>query len=165
MSRKEKTKRKIDPYFIRFYNGTFYLIGFCHLRDKIRTFVMSRIKMLSQSGETFEKPDGLTLDAIVAPSFGVYDGEPQRVKIWFSAEAAGYIREKKWHESQKIEDHENGGITLEAEVAGLQDVRNWVLSWGRQAVVLEPEELRDELSEEAAAMLGMYGEERASRSV
>ena len=47
----------------------------------------------------------------------------------------------------------------------LQDVRNWVLSWGRHAVVLEPEELREEISEEAAAMLGMYGEERASRSV
>ena len=34
MSQRKKTKRKVDPYRIWFFNGTFYLIGFCHLRKR-----------------------------------------------------------------------------------------------------------------------------------
>ena len=165
MSRKKKSKRKIDPYYIRFFSGTFYMIGYCHLRREIRTFVVGRIKMLSQTNDTFEKPDDFNLDEFIAPSFGVFHGEKQLVKIWFSVDVAEYIKEKKWHNSQNIEDQKDGSVILEAEVAGLQEVKTWVVSWGSKAVVLEPEILKNEISAEAAAMLGLYDSERISESI
>jgi integrase len=36
MSRKKESKRIVDPYKIWFFNGTFYLIGLCHVRNEIR---------------------------------------------------------------------------------------------------------------------------------
>ena len=46
MSRKRETRRKVDPYRMWFFNGTFYIIGFCHMRHEIRIFALDRIKLL-----------------------------------------------------------------------------------------------------------------------
>jgi predicted DNA-binding transcriptional regulator YafY len=46
MSRKKEGKRKVDPYRIWFFNGTFYMIGYCHQRNEVRVFALDRIKML-----------------------------------------------------------------------------------------------------------------------
>ncbi len=31
MSRRKESRRKVNPYRIWFFNGTFYLIGLCHM--------------------------------------------------------------------------------------------------------------------------------------
>ena len=101
MSRKKETKRKVDPYKIWFYNGTFYLIGHCHVRNKVRIFALDRIKMLHLTKDMFEIPKDFDLDEFMEPSLGVFQGEPVEVKIWFHPDVAGYVKEKTWHESQK----------------------------------------------------------------
>jgi predicted DNA-binding transcriptional regulator YafY len=159
MSRKKETKRKVDPYRIWFFNGTFYLIGHCHMRNEVRIFALDRIKMLHQTKETFEVPEDFSLEEFIGPSFGVFQGEPVMVKIWFDSDVAGYIKEKIWHESQEIYPQDDGSIIFEAEVAGTGEIKFWIMSWGSHALVLEPESLRDEIRAEAEAMLGKYIEE------
>ena len=46
MSRKKESRRKVDPYRIWFFNGTFYMIGFCHMRSEVRIFALDRIMLL-----------------------------------------------------------------------------------------------------------------------
>jgi len=79
-----------------------------------------------------------------------------RVRIWFSPDVAGYIREKIWHETQKITPHKDGSIVFEAEVAGTDEIRFWIMSWGSHAEVLEPGSLRDKIRAEAEAMANRY---------
>jgi predicted DNA-binding transcriptional regulator YafY len=156
MSRKEESKRKVDPYKIWFFNGTFYLIGHCHLRKEARIFALDRIKMLHQTKDTFEVPEDFSLDKFVGPSFGVFQGEPIHIKAWFSPDVAGYIKEKIWHESQRLEPQKDGSIFFEAEVAGTDEIKFWIMSWGSKAQVLEPESLRDEILRETEVMLERY---------
>ena len=156
MSRKKESKRKVDPYKIWFFNGTFYLIGHCHVRDEVRIFALDRIKMLHQTKDAFEIPEDFSLDEFVGPSFGVFQGEPIKIKIWFSPDVAGYIKEKIWHESQKVEQQSDGSIIFEAEVAGTEEIKFWIMSWGAKAEVLEPESLKDEIREEAEVILERY---------
>jgi len=157
MSRKREGRRRVDPYRIWFFNGTFYLIGHCHKRCEVRIFALDRIRMLSVSKERFEVPEDFDLEAFLRPSLGVFQGEPVRVRIRFAPEAAGYIREKVWHESQEITPEEDGSVVFEAEVAGLEEVRFWVLGWGSLAEVLEPEALREAVRAEARALVERYG--------
>ena len=159
MSRKKESRRRVDPYRIWFFNGSFYLIGYCHKRREVRVFAISRIRMLHQTGEVFDVPEDFDIDDFLQPSFGVYQGKSQKVRIWFSPKVAGYIQEQTWHESQKIESSDNGAIVFEAEVAGIEEIKHWVLSWGSSARVLEPEILQDEIRSEALAMLGESGNE------
>ena len=69
---------------------------------------------------------------------------------------AGYIKEKIWHESQKIEQHNDGSIIFEAEVAGTEEIKFWIMSWGASALVLEPESLRDNILKETEVLIEKY---------
>ena len=156
MSRKKETRRKVAPYKIMFFDGTFYLIGNCRLRHDVRIFALDRIKTIQHTDETFEMPDDFNIDDFMKSSFGVFHGEPVRVRIWFAAGIAEYIREKTWHETQKIETQKDGSIIFEAEVAGTKEIEFWVLKWGAKAKVLAPESLRDEIRSEIEAMREIY---------
>jgi predicted DNA-binding transcriptional regulator YafY len=160
MSRKKETTRKVDPYRVWFFNGTFYLIGHCHMRNEVRIFALDRIKLLHQTKGTFEIPEDFSFEEFIRPSFGVFQGEPIRIKVWFSPEVAGYIKEKIWHESQEIHPQTDGSIIFEAEVAGTDEIKFWIMSWGLNALVLEPEALREEITTEAEAIMGMYGKDK-----
>lgn len=163
MSRKKETKRKVDPYRIWFFNGTFYLIGFCHMREEIRIFALDRIKMLHQTREYFEVPKEFDLEDFMRPSFGVFQGEPVKIKVWFAPDISGYIREKAWHETQKIETLEDGSIIFEAEVAGTEEIKFWIMSWGSKTLILEPESLRDEVRSEVISILEKYDKDIEGR--
>jgi predicted DNA-binding transcriptional regulator YafY len=156
MSRKKETKRKVDPYRIWFFDGTFYLIGFCHFREEVRIFALDRIKMLHQTKDPFEMQPEFDFDEFLKTSFGVFQGEPTQVKIRFSPEVAGYIKEKIWHDSQKLEYQEDGSLLFEAVVAGTQEIKYWILGWGSHAEVLEPESLKEEICAQAVATLNLY---------
>jgi predicted DNA-binding transcriptional regulator YafY len=121
MSREKESKRKVDPYKIWFFNGTFYLIGRCHVRDEVRIFALDRIKMLHQTKDTFEVHEDFSFEEFIGPSFGVFQGEPIHIKVWFSPDVAGYIKEKIWHESQKIHQQDDGSIIFQSAI---DDSRN-----------------------------------------
>lgn len=156
MSRKTKTRRKVAPYKIWFFDSTFYLIGNCGLREDVRIFAMDRINSLEPIDEHFEMPDDFNVDEFMKSSFGVFHGEPVRVRVWFAADIAEYIREKIWHETQTIESLPDGAIIFEAEVAGIAEIKFWLLKWGAKARVIEPEALRQAILAEAEAMARNY---------
>ncbi len=82
-----------------------------------------------------------------------------RIKVWFSPEVAGYIKEKIWHESQEIHPQADGSIIFDAEVAGTDEIKFWLMSWGSHALVLGPESLREEIRMEAESLLNRYEKE------
>ncbi len=89
-------------------------------------------------------------------SFGVYQGESVHIKVWFHADVAGYIKEKILHESQEIIPQDDGSVIFEADVAGTDEIRFWVMTWGSKAMVLEPESLRQDIRAEAEIMASRY---------
>lgn len=161
MSRKSQTRRKIAPYKIWFFDGTFYLIANCGLREDVRIFALDRIKELEITDEPFETPEDFNIDEFMRSSFGVFHGEPVRVRIWFAADIAEYIGEKVWHDSQRLEPQKDGSIIFEAEVAGIEEIKYWVLKWGAKARVLAPGSLREETRREVESMLANYEDNRA----
>jgi predicted DNA-binding transcriptional regulator YafY len=156
MSRKEKTRRKVAPYKIWFFDGAFYLVANCGLREDIRIFALDRIKSLKLTDETFEMPEDFKVEDFMQTSFGVFHGKPQNVRIRFAAEVAGYISEKIWHKTQKIESQKDGSLIFEARVAGTDEIKFWLMTWGSKAQVLSPAALRGEMISEAEAMLQNY---------
>ncbi len=156
MSRKKETRRKVAPYKIWFFDGSFYLVGNCGLRQDIRIFALDRIKHLESTDEAFEMPADFNIDEFMRSSFGVFQGEPVKVKIWFASEVVGYIREKIWHATQQFTPQDDGSIIFEAEVAGTDEIKYWIMSWGSKAVVVSPDSLREEIQAEAAMLLKNY---------
>ncbi|WYP26843.1 YafY family protein [Alkalihalobacillus sp. FSL W8-0930] len=49
--------RFVDPYRIIYWNKKWYVIGFCHLRQDIRSFRVDRMESLFLTEDTFNQPD------------------------------------------------------------------------------------------------------------
>jgi predicted DNA-binding transcriptional regulator YafY len=112
--------------------------------------------MMNVTEETFEVPSDFDLESYMQSPFKVIHDKPVKVKIRFEKKIAGYIKEKIWHHSQKIEPQKDGSIIFSAEVAGTDEVRHWLLSWGRCAEVITPQFLREEIARELSDCLKKY---------
>ncbi len=132
-------RRVVDPYHLANINGEWFLFAFDHLRQDIRTFVPARIKAARLTGKTFARRQKFSLEERLRGSFGVRSGEGTfEVVLRFSPKVADYIREKKWHESQRLRPLRDGGVELRMELSGLAEVERWVLGWGGEARVVRP---------------------------
>ncbi len=150
------TRRRVDPYRLLYHGGSFYLLAYCHLRKDIRVFAVDRIRRLAVTPEGFSPPEGLRAEDVLQADFGVFHGPPATVRVRFSPEAAPYVLEKTWHPSQRIAREPDGSVLFEAEVAGEEEIKRWVLKWGGQAEVLAPEGLRRAVASEAEALARRY---------
>lgn len=146
--------RLVDPYHLANINGEWFLFAYDHARKDIRTFVPARIKAIRPTGKTFVRPEKFSLEQRLRDSFGVHSGEGSyQIVIRFAERVADYIREKKWHESQQLRELKNGSIELHLQLSGLPEVERWVLSWGGDAKVVKPRELRDAVKAAAKRIL------------
>ncbi len=146
-------KRVVDPYHLANINGEWYLFGFDHLRNDIRTFVPARIKSLRQTGRTFERQKKFSLEERLKGSFGVHSDQGQfEVVLRFNEQVADYIREKKWHDSQVLRELK-GGVELKMKLSSLPEVERWVLSWGGNAVAISPPALVEMVRKSAQNIL------------
>lgn len=140
--RSEGEARVVDPYHLANINGEWFLFAYCHLRHDIRTFAPARMTAVQLTGKTFERPKKFSLDNRLKDSFSVLSGEGQHaVVIRFSARAADYIREKKWHPSQQLRPLKSGGLELRLTLSSLAEIQRWILGWGGEAAPVKPPEL------------------------
>lgn len=146
--------RVVDPYHLANVNGEWFLFAYDHLRQALRTFVPARITQLERTGEKFERRPGFSIEKELRNSFGVHSGKGEhKVQIHFSPNVADYIREKKWHPSQKIRTFPSGAVELEMTVSSLVEVERWVLQWGGNAKVIAPRELIEHVHNCAQSIL------------
>lgn len=154
------TKRTIHPFRLHYSHGaqTWYLVAHCELRKDIRTFVVSRIKKLQLLKTHFNIPADFSVDEFLSKTFDQVVGETeQTVSVRFSAYQAPWIKERQWHPSQQITEHDDGSITVHFRVSGLDAIKRWVMRYGKEAEVLEPQELRDMVRSEVREMGVVYG--------
>lgn len=106
---------------------------------------------------------GFRVLADLAKSFGVYqsDGEGELcVRVRFSPQVARYVSESTWHASQQLTPQRDGSLLAEFRLGSTEEVKRWLLGFGRHAEVLVPEELREEIAEELKELLSTYGDQR-----
>jgi len=77
--------------------------------------------------------------------FGFDFDEPFQVRVAFSPEVATHVSERTWSKDQKIRHRKDGSITLTFTTTSWPEVISWVLSFGPEAELLEPKNLRSEI--------------------
>jgi predicted DNA-binding transcriptional regulator YafY len=152
--RNDETERIVDPYYLDIYRGSNpYLVAFCHNRQAFREFRLDRIREYRILDQRFEPDPSFDWKKYSKNAFQVEKGDClHQITILFSAKSAPFIREREWHFSQNIDEHPDGSLTLHLEVGGLQEVKRWVLGYGKEALAQSPQELVTLLREETEAM-------------
>ncbi len=156
---KEKAQdRLIEPYYIEpvASGHSSYVVAFCHLTGEIRTFKIDRIESIVATAQEYLIPAGFDANQYFQPSWGIITGQPEVIKLKFAEEVARIIQETSWHPSQKLESKKDGSVIMTLNVVDSWDLRSWILGWGERVVVLQPASLREEISESAGKMVGLY---------
>lgn len=157
-SRDKCAERLVDPYHLHYREGAWYLIGYCHWRREVRIFALDRIRSLTLGKVNFIPDPAFNIKDYLEHSLGIEcGGAITEVTLRFDACQARYIRERRWHPSQQIEELDDGGLILRLTVTGLGEVKRWVLSFGEHVEVLAPETLRQDVADTATAMGTVYG--------
>lgn len=145
-----ETKRAIDPHYLFFNDGFWYLRGHCHKSKEMRTFALDRIVTLKTLSEHF-LPKVISPEEELATSFGTWlDGEPTEVVLQFEKEIKEQILRKKWHQSQKNKELKNGKIEMRFIVKGLGGIKKWIYQWIPHVIIISPLSLKKEMRKDVA---------------
>jgi predicted DNA-binding transcriptional regulator YafY len=147
---------KIDPLCFFENNGGLYLFVNATAFDEIRTLAVERIQTITPTDSAFDPPADFDPKALLGSGFDIIYDDPMDVKIWISADQARYVKERVWGEGQVITDQSDGSIIVEMTTSGWWHVKKWVLSFGAEAKVLEPQELSNEIANELKQAFGRY---------
>ncbi len=163
LSQGRTTDRTVDPYRVYNLRGDWYLAAFDPGHGEVRDFALHRIRSASLLDERYQIDPHFSFEDYTAGAFSIEKGtRPVTVAIRFAPRQARWIRERKWHPSARIQDRKDGGCVLRMEVAGLGEVRRWVMQFGAEAEVLQPASLRREVAAELCASLKSYAADSAS---
>ena len=66
------------------------------------------------------------------------------------------MQESKWHGSQKLTPQPDGSLIAEFRLPDTQEIKRWIMSFGLNATVLEPQELVQEISNDLNIMMKRY---------
>jgi len=146
----------INPLHFFEHDGGLYLIAVITKYGDIRTFAVERFTKVNQLVAGFVYPADFDPERFLSSAFTLYFGEPETFKIRFPKEQARYISERIWAVDQKIEIKKDGSLLLTMNTSGGYDIKKWVLSFGGDAELLEPQWMRDEIVEEMQRGLQSY---------
>jgi proteasome accessory factor B len=59
---------------------------------------------------------------------------------------------QEWHPNQVMRPRRDGTLELRFAAKGLEEVKRWILSWGAEVTVLQPQALRDTIRAEVRRM-------------
>jgi proteasome accessory factor B len=150
-------RRRVRPYHLANRENLWYLIAFDVARGALRTFAVPRIARVSVQDAKFERPTDFSPERFFANALGVLGGERDyRIVIRFSAAVADRVREREWHESQRVRELGGGGVELTLRLGALLEIERWILTWGADAEVVAPEELRERIKATSAVLLKRY---------
>jgi predicted DNA-binding transcriptional regulator YafY len=153
----------LDPYQIYFKRRALYLDAYSPDTRDYRVFRVNRISEARPTGMGFTRHADYNFAQRHRHSFSVFVGDTvQRVRVRFTKRIAPFIREACWHHSQRFTEEPDGNLLFEVEVNEPREVGWWVLQWGAEAEVLEPESLRQELRDTAQRIATLYTGEQAN---
>ncbi len=147
---KRQSVRVAAPYGLVLVQGTWMLLAFCDLRQEIRHFRLSRMTELNVLENRFNLP----------PDFNLHDYKPLDdreilVRILVNHNIADKVLESNNYYMEAAEDHPDG-LLVNFRVRQPEDLLHWVLSWGSDVVVLEPESFWNRVRDEAEKILKRY---------
>lgn len=85
---------------------------------------------------------------------------PFTAVIKFPKSAATYVGERIWSEGQRMERTPDGSLILSLKASSRAEIVSWVLSFGTNAELLEPADLREELRNISRNLSKCYGEKK-----
>jgi predicted DNA-binding transcriptional regulator YafY len=153
----EKSERTVEPYHFFNYMGTWHTIGYCHLRNDVRDFALSRISDAKVLTKSFKTPADFDFKKYFLSTFGLYKGKTTKeVVLRFTPEKSKWIKDQIWHKDQKTRLLKDGSLEISFPVSDFSEIKREILKHGDAMTVIKPEGLRELIKSEAINIAKIY---------
>ena len=156
--------RLIHPYKTFIYNGAWFVVGYCEMVEGVRPFKLNRIEQIEKTTESFKvKRFYSEKDYFDEKGFKQgrdwADKNNQESASWFhiklklSGRPAMYVKEYRYGDKQKIVAIDQNTTILECDMQFKYNIKQFVLGFGADCEVIEPQWLNDEIKEECLKII------------
>lgn len=144
----EQSTRRVEPLKLCFKGGAWYLYGYCKERLDFRFFKLRRMKKLEITGDVVEKK----ATGRVLKVENYFSEEYVKLKLHLSSKIAYRVYE----EFESYEKLEDGSFIAEIDYPKGEWIFYYILTFGENCEVLEPEYVRKDMKLHLQNMINLY---------
>jgi predicted DNA-binding transcriptional regulator YafY len=156
-ARNELTQRDISPQRIVYYRDNWYVDGWCHRAESIRSFSLDAIKNAEVLPDDVIKREPRELDEVLGSGYGIFSGvDVQWATLKFNPERSKWVVNEEWHPDQRIRTTNSGELILELPYSAPHELVMDIMKYGADVEVISPQSLRELIKEKFASGLAKY---------
>jgi predicted DNA-binding transcriptional regulator YafY len=142
------TEREISPQRLVHYRDNWYVDGYCHVREDLRSFAVDAIREAAiREARAKEIPDA-ELDEYLGSGYGIFAGRKvEWATLRFTPQAARWVSAQNWHPKQRARVEKDGSLLLDLPYSQDRELVMEILKYGADVEVLEPAGLRKRVAE------------------
>ena len=149
-----ESNRIIEPYYLIFRWSSWYLWGWCLKKKDFRLFKLNRMDKVQKLEKSFECRE------VSVPDLSNEKLFPGGIKV-----KALFEPDQKWRLVEEFGpscfiERDDGRLLLVADYTDMDNLINWLLTFGDKAEVLEPKEARERLTRLVQKMTKIYKENK-----
>lgn len=150
--------REIEPYYLIFKWSSWYVWGWCRLRNDFRMFKLNRMDSIVQSEEI------TAVREVPLPDLSTESMFPGgiRVKAVFDSSLKWHLLEEFGSGSFTVQP--DGTLLFEHEYSDKDSLITWLLTCKDKVTVLEPEDIRNELLRITESIQEKYKEDKHAKT-
>lgn len=155
------TERKLDPYYLVPRASHLYLIAYCHYRKEIRTFRINRIQEIRLTNNVFEIPNHFCIHDFLKNRWTIIaeEKEPIHFVVRFTKDVTRYVYEYDFYTETSLLEQDDGSLILKTSVKSKIEFLRWIRSFGADAEILEPKNMREEIKKEIEQLALKYNKD------
>lgn len=135
--------REVSPQRLVHYRHNWYLDGYCHLRDGLRTFSLDCMQDVVTGQQPALDMDEALLDQQLGSAYGIFSGTADKLAILrFSRDRARWVAAESWHPEQQGAWLDNGEYELRIPYDNATELILDICRYGPDVEVMAPTELR-----------------------
>lgn len=143
-SDEKKTQRSLSPQTLVYYRDNWYLDAWCHKKQALRTFLVSRISQAELKEDAATVVDAQKRKDYFTSSYGIFSGEAcKQAELLFSPPTALQISQQQWHKEQQGR-WVNESYLLTISYSDERELIKDLLFHAPDVQVLAPESLKQE---------------------
>jgi len=149
-------ERDVSPQKLVRYRDNWYLDAFCHKKEDLRHFGLSRIHSALVLKDAAKRIPASELRIHFAEAYGIFSGPaPYEAVLRFTGYAAYHVEGESWHPKEK-KSRVGESLLLRIPYGDSRELVQDILRWGDDVEVLEPKELRKEVGDKLKSAAGKY---------
>jgi predicted DNA-binding transcriptional regulator YafY len=153
----EDTEREISPQRLIYYRENWYLDGYCHMRNGLRSFAVDGIQSAVLTNKKAQEVSEKECHEHFAQSYGIFSGKAtQRAKLRFTPEHARWVAGEHWHGQQIGSFDKQGYYILEFDFDQDPELIMDILKHGSGVEVISPASLKNKVKAELQKAINNY---------